>query len=393
MPTNLRLNTVLSFVLLTFISGCNARPPQAASLSSQPIVKPPVKQIVLTVPPENPDSVTSAKIEEYIKLLATESKTHGVWMQSGDRLLANHQGKTPLQAASITKVATTLVALQTLGPDHRFITQIGATGPIENGVLKGDLVIEGDEDPFFVWEEAIALGNTLNQMGIKQVTGNLIILGKFYMNFKADPQVAGNLLKVGLNSQIWTKQVAQQHQTLTPGTAKPQVKINGVVKFLPSPPSNIKPLIRHNSYPLAEVLKKMNQYSNNDMAEMLSNKVGGAAVVAKKAAEAAKVPQQEIQLFNGSGLTYKNRISPRAATAMFRAIETYLQGKNMTIADVFMVIGQDKGVLEERKLPQLAVVKSGSLDTVRSYLEQLCQRVGSSHSRTTRVNTQSVKTK
>jgi serine-type D-Ala-D-Ala carboxypeptidase/endopeptidase (penicillin-binding protein 4) len=36
----------------------------------------------------------------------------------------------------------------------------------------------------------------------------------------------------------------------------------------------------------------------------------------------------------------------------------------MTVADVFMVMGQDKGVLEARKIPKFAVVKSGSLDTV-----------------------------
>jgi len=27
---------------------------------------------------------------------------------------------------------------------------------IQNGVLKGELVIQGGEDPFFVWEDAIA---------------------------------------------------------------------------------------------------------------------------------------------------------------------------------------------------------------------------------------------
>jgi D-alanyl-D-alanine carboxypeptidase/D-alanyl-D-alanine-endopeptidase (penicillin-binding protein 4) len=36
----------------------------------------------------------------------------------------------------------------------------------------------------------------------------------------------------------------------------------------------------------------------------------------------------------------------------------------MTIADVFTVIGQDEGILDGRKLPKLAVIKSGSLDTV-----------------------------
>jgi len=40
-------------------------------------------------------------------------------------------------------------------------------------VLQGDLIITGSGDPFLVWEEVIALGNSLNQLGIKRVTGNL----------------------------------------------------------------------------------------------------------------------------------------------------------------------------------------------------------------------------
>jgi len=44
----------------------------------------------------------------------------------------------------------------------------------------------------FVWEE-IALGNSLNQLGIKRVTGNLVITSNFAMNYKFNPSVAGQL--------------------------------------------------------------------------------------------------------------------------------------------------------------------------------------------------------
>jgi D-alanyl-D-alanine carboxypeptidase/D-alanyl-D-alanine-endopeptidase (penicillin-binding protein 4) len=261
-------------------------------------------------------------------------------------------------------VATSLAAISTLGPDHQFITQIGATGPIENGVLKGDLVIQGAEDPFFVWEEAIALGNTLNQMGIKQVTGNLVITGKFYMNYEVNPVKSGNLLKQGLNAQLWSGEAQAQYQTLPPGTPQPQVAIAGSVQVKPSTPTNVKPLVRHYSFPVAELLKKMNQYSNNPMAEMIANTVGGPKLVAFKAAQAAGVPQSEILLVNGSGLSELNTISPRAVCGMFLALERYLQPHNMTIGDLFAVVGQDKGILEERQIPRLAVVKSGSLAIV-----------------------------
>ncbi|MBF2064236.1 MAG: D-alanyl-D-alanine carboxypeptidase [Calothrix sp. C42_A2020_038] len=363
--------TALSCSLLPLFSGCSSNTSQSngssALNSAVNAVAPIKKPLPLIVAPENPDPATNAKVEQYLKSIAplgSAQQTHGVWMQSGDKLLANHQGTVPITAASISKVATTLAALKILGPDHVFVTQFGTNGTIENGVLKGDLIVQGGQDPFFVWEEVIALGNTLNQMGIKRVTGNFVIVDKFYMNFNRSPATVGRLFQIGLNSKAWTPLVNKLYATLPSGTPKPQVIINGKVKTLPSLPSDFKLLVRHNSYPLAELLKKMNNYSNNAMADMIAEAIGGAQVVSQKAAEAAEVPQNEIYLINGSGLTYENKISPRAAVGMFRAIEKHLQQYNMTVADVFTIAGQDKGVLEQRKIPKFAVVKSGSLDTV-----------------------------
>jgi len=85
---------------------------------------------------------------------------------------------------------------------------------------------------------------------------------------------------------------------------------------------------------------------------------------AQKAAQAAEVSPQEIQLINGSGLGEENRISPRAACGMFLALERYLQPYNMTIADVVAIVGQDLGVLESRNIPKFSIIKTGSLDRV-----------------------------
>ncbi|MFP5270656.1 D-alanyl-D-alanine carboxypeptidase [Coleofasciculus sp.] len=374
----LPLTTVLSLTLVTFTAGCspqsNLSQPSVNEIDSVSVAESPAEAELAQKPaipslasPDNPDPAIQGQIEQYMNSLAAKGfakENHGIWIQAGNTLLANYQGTVPLPAASITKVATSLAALQTFGPDHQFITLIGATGAVENGVLQGDLVIAGGEDPFFVWEEAIALGNLLNQMGIQQVAGNLIITGKFYMNFEFDPLKSGTLLKQGLNAQLWTPEAQTQYQTLPPDTPKPQVAIAGSVQVSPTPPSNVQPLIRHSSFPLAELLKKMNQYSNNKMAEMIANSVGGANVVAQKAAAAAGVPQAEITLVNGSGLSDQNKISPRAASGLFLAIARYLQPYNMSLGDILAIVGQDEGILNERPLPPFAIVKSGSLNSV-----------------------------
>jgi serine-type D-Ala-D-Ala carboxypeptidase/endopeptidase (penicillin-binding protein 4) len=320
-------------------------------------------------PPAGPgDAIVQSQIQQYLHKLAGKGfgpTRQGVWMQADSKtLLANHQGTTLLSAASLTKVATSLAVLQTFGVDHRFVTVLGSAGTVQNGVLQGDLVVQGGEDPLLVWEDAIALGNLLNQRGIRQVTGNLVIVGKFYMNFAPDPAQSGAFLKEGLNATAWGSDAVTQYQTLPVGTPRPQVMIQGAVRVVPSLPGSVRPWVKHESLPVAELLKKMNQYSNNLMADMLAEAVGGAAVVRQKVVQATGLPATEISLVNGSGLGEANRISPRMVCAMFRFIDHHLQAQQMTVGDLFTVVGRDEGVLSERSLPALAIVKSGSLDQV-----------------------------
>jgi serine-type D-Ala-D-Ala carboxypeptidase/endopeptidase (penicillin-binding protein 4) len=295
---------------------------------------------------------------------STQANAQGVWIQTDQTLLAAHQGHVPLSAASLTKAATSLAALQTLGVNYRYQTKVGVTGAVQNGVLKGDLVIQGGQDPFFVWEDAIALGNVLTQQGIRQIDGNLVIQGPFYMNFETKPAVVGATLKQGINATQWPAEALGQFQTLPATTPKPQVVIKGDIIATNNVPTNIQWIVQHQSLPLASLLKKMNRYSNNPMADMIANSVGGADAVTKGAIAATGVNPTEVRLVNGSGLGVENRMSPRAVCGIFRAIKRIVQAQGMTIADIFTVMGQDESVLDQRPLPRQAVLKSGTLDTV-----------------------------
>jgi len=314
----------------------------------------------------NPSGATL--VHQYLKRLeglGMSTENQGVWIQSGPVLMANHQGTVPLPAASLTKIATSLAALKTWGPDHQFETLISATGPIKDGVLQGDLIITGGGDPFLVWEEAIALGNSLNQLGIKRVTGNLVITGNFAMNYKSNPSVAGQLLKQGLDAQMWSSVAAAQYLNLPYGTPRPRVVISGSVQAVTLPVPKQILLLRHHSLPLAQIIKEMNIYSNNEMAEMLAQSLGGAQSVQQLSAITAGVPQSEIQLVNGSGLGVANRISPRAVCAMFVAIQRELLPHQLSVADLFPVAGRDRrGTLETRHIPTATTIKTGTLSDV-----------------------------
>ncbi|MBN8561504.1 MAG: D-alanyl-D-alanine carboxypeptidase [Leptolyngbya sp. UWPOB_LEPTO1] len=373
----MRYSSFVCFVSLLLVTSCTA-PKTADSPTASPNPTPEEARRTLTFPPAPPtaplsvsptspvDPNTSAIVQKYLSQISAQGypqTVQGIWMQSGNTLLAQNQGTIPLSAASLTKVATSLAALQTFGIDHRFETVIGTNGTIKDGVLNGDLILQGNGNPLFVWEEAIAVANALSQLGIKKVTGNLIVSGRFFMNFNPELNTSGELFKQALNANTWTGEVAEQYATLPAGTPKPQIAIAGNVKVATNP-SIAQTLIRHRSLPLPELLKKMNRYSNNAMAEMVALAVGGAKVVALKSAQAAGVPQQEVILVNGSGLSPENRISPRAVCAMFLAIEQYLKPSQMTVGDIFAIVGEDAGILDQRKLPKGLVTKSGSLNEV-----------------------------
>lgn len=313
-----------------------------------------------------PDPDAVAIIQQQLDALGGmgySTDAQGIWMQEDDQMLADHLGTTAIPAASLTKVATTLVALSTWGADHQFNTLVSTTGLIQGGVLSGDLIVQGEGDPFFVWEEAVALGNALNKAGVKQVTGNLLIAGNFAMNYEVNPTIAGNLLKQGLDPNLWNGEAKAQFEQMPAGTPRPQVTINGGVQFIQNiPPA--KPIVRHQSMQLVSILKAMNIYSNNIMSQMMADLLGGAPAVAKQAAEVARVPAIEITLENGSGLGTNNRISPRAVTQMMLMIQGYLQDQQLNIGNLFPVMGRDVGTLKGRSLPASAVVKTGTLNEV-----------------------------
>jgi D-alanyl-D-alanine carboxypeptidase/D-alanyl-D-alanine-endopeptidase (penicillin-binding protein 4) len=314
----------------------------------------------------SPDPAAQTAIQQHIAALASmgfPSTNQAVWMQTGHQVLGDYQGTTPIPAASLTKIATTFAALTTWGPSHQFETTFSTNAPVQAGVLQGDLFVQAGGDPLFIWEEAIAVGNALNQAGIRQIKGNLIVSNNFVMNFETDPLTSGNLLKQALNSALWSGEIETQYQKLLPAVPRPQVVIQGGVQVA-AIPQQTKLILRHQSLPLVHLLKAMNIYSNNVMAQMMADSVGGAAAVAQRATELTKLPPEEIQMVNGSGLGTENRLSPRAIATLLIATQRYLQARQLTIADIYPVVGRDGGTLEGRQTPPGTVVKTGTLNEV-----------------------------
>ncbi|MGF6755504.1 D-alanyl-D-alanine carboxypeptidase/D-alanyl-D-alanine endopeptidase [Paraburkholderia sp. GAS42] len=100
----------------------------------------------------------------------------------GDRtpILALNAGK-PMMPASTMKLVTTYAGLSILGPDYRWRTSAFADGTVDgNGVLHGNLYIQGTGDPKLVPEELIDLVQKIHTSGIKGIDGALVLDKRFF---------------------------------------------------------------------------------------------------------------------------------------------------------------------------------------------------------------------
>lgn len=79
--------------------------------------------------------------------------------------------------ASVAKLPTAAFALDALGPDHRFETRVLATGPVRDGQVLGDLVLQGGGDPELDTDALLPLARALEARGVRSVMGALVADG------------------------------------------------------------------------------------------------------------------------------------------------------------------------------------------------------------------------
>ncbi len=93
-----------------------------------------------------------------------------------------------LPPASVAKALTALYALDVLGPEHRFETALIADGPVENGILRGDLILVGGGDPLLDTDALATMAANLREAGITEVRGAFKIYdGALPYVFSIDP--------------------------------------------------------------------------------------------------------------------------------------------------------------------------------------------------------------
>jgi serine-type D-Ala-D-Ala carboxypeptidase/endopeptidase (penicillin-binding protein 4) len=77
--------------------------------------------------------------------------------------------------ASTLKLVTTFAALDLLGPAHTWKTVVLTDGPLVDGVLKGNLYLQGGGDPKLVSERLWLLMRRIQGLGIQRIAGNVVL--------------------------------------------------------------------------------------------------------------------------------------------------------------------------------------------------------------------------
>jgi len=378
-------------------------------------------------------------------------------LDTGKTLLSWNAAE-PRNPASVMKLLTTLVALDTLGPTYTWKTDAYILGDIEEGTLEGDLLLKGHGDPFLVTERVWQMLRDLRRSGIHRINGDLLLDDSYFqvmnhdpaafdheplraynvapnalmMNFKAvryffSPDVEHNKVRVHTDPDLENLKIInrlsvragtcrgyQRGIAIIPNQTFDQVTFEG--KFpsgcdiysmtrsalghnafsfglfksiweesggeLAGSWRNViskddsEPFLSFDSWPLADIISKVNKHSNNVMARQLLYTLGaetyGAPGTEENGRRAIKqwlldegFDAASLSLDNGAGLSRTSRMSADQIAALLRF--AYGRPYMPEFLSSMSIAGLD-GTMSRRfrddMLTGKAHIKTGTLDDV-----------------------------
>jgi len=95
-------------------------------------------------------------------------------VKSGKRLFRFNSNR-PMNPASVIKILTTWAAIGSLGSNFRWRTRFYIDGTLNDGVLDGDLIIQGGGDPKLVIEDLEELVVQLRATGLMHIRGDVLL--------------------------------------------------------------------------------------------------------------------------------------------------------------------------------------------------------------------------
>ncbi|KMQ67378.1 peptidase S13 [Chryseobacterium sp. FH2] len=240
------------------------------------------------------------------------------------KVISSYNENTPLVPASTTKLLTTETAMNLLGENYRWMTQLEYSGSIdENGVLNGNLYIVGSGDPSLGTNKAGASPyrdivsdfiSGISREGIKKVNGDIIIQTALFK---------GNISKLPENV-VWLE---NNNYYLPVGTTH---EIN---------PANEKLIVKKGSSFSAE--KKYFYVSPYNNQMVYADKYDGAGVLTTKLPDAPAFLANTFRTtLVKSGVAVTGKVTPRTTDATPETRKLVSAYKSPTLGDIIYYTNQ-----------------------------------------------------
>lgn len=380
---------------------------------------------------------------------------------SKDETVLEWRAETPRNPASVMKLLTTLIALDTLGPTYTWRTEVYPRGPIDADRLDGDLLLKGYGDPFLVTERVWQMLRELRRGGLRKISGDLLLDDSYFavgdydpaafdrqplrsynvgpnalmMNFKTvryffEPVVDRNSVRIRLDPNLENLKIVnklsvanrscrgyQRGIAIIPNSAHDEIAFEGqfpsgcevysmartalshnafsyglfkrlwadVGGTLDGGWSNtvlnsdeqVEPLLAFDSWPLSDVISRVNKFSNNVMARHLLLTVAAETYGVPGTEENGRraisewltrrgLHDEAFYLANGAGLSRSSRTTAKQLAELLRF--AYAQPYMPEFLSSMSLTGLD-GTTSRRfrsddPLAGRAHLKTGSLDHV-----------------------------
>ena len=148
------------FLVLVLASGLASGAPRTSARGTQGLGAPAPAPVVATMVAQH---------------LPQSSVSFAIVDPDTGRLVAGQNIDVPRSPASTIKLVTTFASLDLLGPAYTWHTRALLRGALRDGVLDGDLILQGGGDPYMTLERWWSFARALRDKGLRTIRGDIVI--------------------------------------------------------------------------------------------------------------------------------------------------------------------------------------------------------------------------